>query len=363
MFKYIALSILLLSPSLSHAQERADTLTMLFLGDIMQHTAQLESAYNGSGERRDPDSYSYSCYFKYLSPHFNRADIVAANMETTFGPAPYSGYPVFCSPATLAVDAVKSGINLLFAANNHSADKRSAGLEGSIGLYRRLRQEYPGTNYTGIYSDSTDEEQMHPLIVKKKGFSIAFLNYTYGTNGIPVSQPYIVKMLDSAIIKRDMERARMLNPDFTIISVHWGDEYKLTPSIFQKRWERLFYRLGADIIIGAHPHVPQDVVSYYDSEGSIKNITAYSLGNAISNMTAQNTRIGIMLEISITKDSLNFKKIEPPVNHYIWTSRPAATGGFFTIIPVKDYLKNPANYNIKGEDELIKRYYRSFSRE
>ncbi len=337
-----------------------DTLKMFFLGDIMQHKAQLESAYKGSGERGSSDSYDYSHYFQYLKPLFADADIVAANMETTFGPAPYSGYPVFCSPESLAIEAVKSGINLLFAANNHSADKRGAGLKGSLKLYRQLKEGNPGVYHTGIYSDRAHEEEMHPLIVEKKGIRIAFLNYTYGTNGIPVPEPYVVKLLDSAQIIRDLEKARHSGVDFTIVSVHWGDEYILTPSLSQKRWERLFYRYGTDIIIGSHPHVPQDVVTYSCTAGEIQRVTAYSLGNAISNMTAANTRIGLMLEISITKDYANRKSILKPVSHYIWTSRPAATGGHFTIIPIKDYLENPSGYKIVGEDALIKRYYSSF---
>lgn len=339
------------------AMGSSDTLKLLFIGDVMQHAAQLDAAFDGKGNRRDAASYHYARYFQHLKPQFEKVDIVAANMETTFGPAPFTGYPAFCSPSTLAVEAKESGINLFFASNNHSVDRGAAGLKGTIELYEQL--EIP---YTGIYRDSSEELANHPLILSKKNIKIAFLNYTYGTNGIEVPSPFIVKLLDSATVRRDLATARFAKPDFIIVSVHWGEEYKLSPSINQFNWESLFYNNGADIIIGSHPHVPQDVVTYRDPNGDVKQITAYSLGNAISNMTAKNTRIGIMLEINLIKTCFKQKEILQPKVHYIWTSRPAATSGYFTIVPMKEYLDSPSCFNIKGEYELIKNYYNTFKK-
>ena len=335
----------------------SDTLKLLFIGDVMQHSAQLDAAYRGKGAKNSPESYSYREYFQYLKPFFEKADIVAANMETTFGPAPFTGYPAFCSPLSLAQEAKESGINLFFASNNHSVDKGAAGLKGTIELYEHL--EIP---FTGIYRDSNEESANHPLILSKRNIKIAFLNYTYGTNGISVPSPYIVKLLDSSTVRRDLAVARFAKPDFIIVSVHWGEEYKLSPSISQFNWESLFYANGADIIIGSHPHVPQDVVTYRDPNGDIEHITAYSLGNAISNMTAKNTRVGIMLEVSLVKTCFEQKEIMKPEVHYIWTSRPAATGGYFTIVPMKEYLKAPSDFSIVGEFELIEKYYNTFEK-
>ena len=334
----------------------ADTLRMLFLGDIMQHSTQLQSAYTGNGSPREPEAYNYSQYFKYLQPYFENSHIVAANIETTFAGPPFSGYPLFNSPASLAKECNRTGINLFFAANNHSMDKGVRGLTGSISLFKEIE-----VDYTGIYLSPEDEQENHPLIVTKRGIRTAFLNYTYGTNGINVPEPYIVKLLDSNTVKSDLQKAAILNPHFTIVSVHWGDEYKLTPSESQLQWEKLFYDYGADIVIGSHPHVPQPVVTYRDNQGTISRVTVYSLGNAISNMTAANTRIGIMLGITVSRNWAGETTIHQPETHLIWTSRPEATGGYFTIIPVKDYLAAPDSFNIKGEYSLIESYYKKFS--
>lgn len=335
---------------------QTDTLNMLFLGDIMQHSSQLQSAHIAKEDINKPSSYVYSAYFKYLTNYFEKAHIVAANMETTFAPAPYSGYPAFCSPTSLARDAVSAGINLLFAANNHSVDRGYRGIEGSISYYKELQ-----VLYTGIYLNEHQESIEHPLIIEKKGIKLAFLNYSYGTNGINVPAPYVVKLLDSNIVKSDLKKAAQSNPDCIVVSVHWGDEYITEAGANQKKWERLFYANGANLVIGSHPHVPQEVRSYKDSTGTIKAITAYSLGNAISNMSAQNTRIGIMLEVNLIKENYTGKIwFEEPNVHYIWTSRPQATGGYYTIIPIKEFLENPHNYNVKGEKPLIERYYYKF---
>ncbi|MFA6770256.1 MAG: CapA family protein, partial [Bacteroidales bacterium] len=137
---------------------------MLFLGDIMQHEAQLNSAYRGEGNRGNPNSYNYSPYFKNLNSYFAKVDIVAANMETTFAPPPYKGYPAFCSPSSLAREALSVGIDLFFAANNHSVDRGASGIEGSISLYKEL-----GVLYTGIYLNEQEEALKHPLIIESRG--------------------------------------------------------------------------------------------------------------------------------------------------------------------------------------------------
>lgn len=336
---------------------QTDTLNMLFLGDIMQHSSQLQSAYSGAGDKRSSNSYNYTPYFKYLESYFKEAHIVAANMETTFAPAPYTGYPAFASPSSLARDAMKAGINLFFAANNHSVDKGAKGIKGSIALFQEL--DVP---YAGIYVNAAQEYESHPLIIERKGIKLAFLNYTYGTNGISVPSPYVVKFLDSTVVKNDLQKASMTNADCIIVSVHWGDEYKINAGQRQKKWESLFYRYGANLVIGSHPHVPQEVISYRDSTGRVTAITAYSLGNAISNMSAKNTRIGIMLGVNLIKEAYTGKIwFDKPEIHYIWTSRPRATGGYYTIVPIKDFLQNPGSYNVKGEKALIENYFNKFT--
>ena len=332
MMQYMTFLSHLLLMSLFTVQE--DTLKLLFIGDIMQHQAQLDAALVKGSEKKGTRVFDYSSYFAQLKDHFNRADLTIANMETTFAGPPYSGYPNFNSPHALLTACVESGIDIFLAANNHTCDKGRRGLLGTIGLYDSL-----GILYTGIYRNPEEEAKRNPLIVNIRGFKVAFLNYTYGTNGIPIPAPFVVKILDTSAIKTDIARAKALNPDFIIVCPHWDEEYKLVHSARQERMERFFYANGADLIIGSHPHVVQDYNIIMADSTSIAHITIYSLGNAISNMTAPNTRVGMMAGITLCKGENGSKRILEPKIEYIWTSRPKMFERNFSIIPIQDKEK------------------------
>jgi len=338
-----------------------DTLKLLFLGDIMGHQSQLDAAYKG-GDKNNPDSYDFTYYYEYLKKDFNEADIVCANLETAFGGAPYSGYPVFSSPVSLASQSFNKGINIFLAANNHICDKGEKGISGAIEAFDSI-----GVFHAGVYRNFDEEYLRHPLNLRIREFKISILNYTYGTNGFNVPEPYVVKMLDTSIVKRDLAKAIMVNPDKIIVCVHWGEEYSLNTSSNQIWWEEFFYKHGADMVIGSHPHVPQKV-TYKESpaplgdEGRVSRITAFSLGNAVSNMSVENTRIGIMLEINIVNNSSGRSYILPPKTHYIWTSRPYANEKNYSIIPMERYLKDPSPYPNGHEYERVKFYYNKFNK-
>jgi len=332
MIQYITFLSQLLFMSLFPVQE--DTLKLIFIGDIMQHQTQLDAALvKGSGKKGTP-VYDYSSYFTQLKERFQKADLTIANMETTFACPPYSGYPNFNSPHSLLTASAESGIDIFLAANNHTCDKGRRGLNGTIGLYDSL-----GISYTGIYRNPHEEAMRNPLIVNNKGFKIAFLNYTYGTNGIAIPPPFVVKLLDTSVIKTDLARAKALGPDFIIVCPHWGEEYKLVHSARQERMERFFYANGADLIIGSHPHVPQDYNIIKADSTTIEHITIYSLGNAISNMTAPNTRLGMIVGIMLCKGENGSRRILEPKIEYIWTSRPKMFDRNFSIIPIQDKEK------------------------
>ncbi len=334
-----------------------DTLKLLFIGDIMQHQTQLDAARHSKGKSNSPSSYDYSSYFRYLENIFEQADFRVANMETSFAKPPYTGYPSFSSPHSLISGSKKAGIDLFLAANNHICDKGKRGLQGAIDAYDSL-----SVLYTGIYRDSQEENEKNPLIVKVKNFRIAFLNYTYGTNGIRIPSPFVVKILDTSAIKRDLARAVESGPDFIIVCLHWGNEYSLKHSKEQERIESFFYKNGADIIIGSHPHVPQDYRIEYEQSGEIRHITVYSLGNAISSMTAQNTRIGMIAGILLSKDKEGKKRILPPEFEYIWTSRPKMFDKNFSILPIKEFLERPDLFKDKGDYRNMKQHYLRFKK-
>ena len=108
----------------------------------------------------------------------------------------------------------------------------------------------------GIYRDSLDRADRYPLLIEKKGFRIAILNYTYGTNGIPVPSPGMVNLIDRKQIRQDVVKARRMNPDAIIACMHWGIEYKLLPENADRELARWLLKLGVD-----HPPVVLDLLA------------------------------------------------------------------------------------------------------
>ncbi|TCO09633.1 CapA family protein [Natronoflexus pectinivorans] len=263
--------------------------TLLFFGDIMGHGAQIESA-----ERDEGRYYDYSENFKYIEPYFRSADVVVGNLEVTLAGKPYKGYPLFSSPDELATALKESGVNVLVTANNHSCDRGRAGLERTIKV---LDQHH--FVRTGTFLDSTDMAKHHPRIIHINGIKLALLNYTYGTNGIPVTQPNIVNLIDKETMKQDLKLTKSMHPDKIIMFLHWGNEYATSPSNDQTELAEFLFEHGADIIIGAHPHVIQPMHLTYQNDR--EQLVVYSLGNFISNQRWELTDGGAMVRITLAK--------------------------------------------------------------
>lgn len=273
-----------------------DRVKLVFVGDIMGHDSQIASA-----EIEKDLLYDYSPCFEFVEPILKEADLAIGNLEVTLpGKPPYKGYPRFRSPDDLALALRYAGFDMLVTANNHSND---AGKEGVLNTIVTL-DEY-NFYHTGTFPNQQLRKAYYPLLVYKNGFRLVFLNYTYGTNGLPTVPPTIVNLIDEAQIEADMSIARQLQGDAIIVMMHWGKEYHLDESKEQQALAKKLQDWGADLVIGAHPHVVQPIKNGTRalSNGKSKNtLVAYSLGNFISGQRRANTDGGLMLEVELTKD-------------------------------------------------------------
>ena len=268
----------------------SDTLRLLFVGDLMQHQGQIDAARTARG-------YDYSACFAYVKEVISQADFAVANLEVTLGGKPYRGYPAFSAPDEYLTAIHDAGFNVLLTANNHCLDRGRKGLERTLRLIDSLHIPAAGT-----YTDIEDRRTRYPLLLEKKGFRIALLNYTYGTNGIPVPSPAVVNLIDTTVIAQDIEKARQLHPDVLLACMHWGVEYQSLPGKKQQKLAQWLFAKGVDHIIGAHPHVVQPIEVHTDSLTRQKRLVAYSLGNFISNMSARRTDGGLMLQMEFVKN-------------------------------------------------------------
>lgn len=309
--------------------QSADTsrLSLLFVGDIMGHGAQIVSAYNDSTK-----AYDYSECFRYIKPIISKADLAFANLEVTLAGKPYKGYPQFSSPDQLAVAVKDAGFDVLVSANNHACDRRKGGIFRTIKLLDSLE-----ITHTGSFKNLNQRNEKYPLIIEKNNIRLAILNYTYGTNGIPVPKPTIVNLLDSVIIRKDLIKAKSLQPDKIIVIVHWGIEYKNLPNTKQKKWYALFKNNGADIVIGSHPHVIQPME--WDKEND--NFVVYSLGNFISNQRAMPKDGGLIVKLILEKIDTKTHLADASYQ-FSWVYRPKINGKYhFMILPAAEYETMP----------------------
>ena len=292
-FRYLVF-VLSLMPLITGAQ--TDTLRLVFAGDVMGHLPQIKSA-----EVKVNEAYDYKPCFKYVKPILERADLAIGNLEVTLpGKPPYTGYPQFRSPDDLARDLAWAGFDILVTSNNHSND---AGKDGVIKTIETVKAN--GMFQTGTFKDIDERSALYPLMVYKNGFKIAFLNYTYGTNGIPTTAPVIVNLIDTVQMRKDLEEAKSMRPHAIIVVMHWGLEYQLAENAEQRQIAKFLLRHGADLIIGSHPHVVQPIKeeTVTDIAGKVKKATVvYSLGNFISNQTKVHTDGGILFETSLIKN-------------------------------------------------------------
>jgi poly-gamma-glutamate synthesis protein (capsule biosynthesis protein) len=311
----LLLTTLLYSVTLCAQQQ----LTLLFAGDLMQHKEQILAARNADG------TYDYAPCFAALREQISRADIAVANLETTLGGAPYTGYPAFSSPDAYLLAIRDAGFDVLLTANNHCLDRRQKGLERTIRLLDSLRIPHVGT-----YRTPEAQAVGHPLFLFRKGFRIALLNYTYGTNGIRLTPPNRINYIDRKQIMQDIRTARAWRPDVIIACMHWGYEYQSLPNDEQRELADWMLRQGVTHIIGAHTHVVQPIELRADRSSGARHAVVYSLGNFISNMSAPGTDGGIIVTLTLEKDTVN--RIVPRTYlkrcdyNLVWTARPALTG-------------------------------------
>lgn len=290
------------------------TATLAVCGDIMSHSPQTNDAYDAT-----TDTYSYLPCFQYVQPWIESADYAVANFETTLNGPPYSGYPQFCAPDALAYDIQAIGFDLVTTANNHSMDK---GFNGVVRTLDTLDQA--GLAHVGSYRTQEEFQENNGVVVADVGgISVAFLGYTYGTNGIPIAEENNFCLnrfnvdyngdcttLDQEKLKSELAYAESLETDLIAVMIHWGIEYQTTQNEYQTQVADFLIANGADLILGSHSHVPQPMETRTVTldDGSTRSaFVAYSLGNFVSNQSPATVNVNYtdttaVLNLELTKD-------------------------------------------------------------
>ena len=277
---------------------KTDDLNIIMVGDILLHDGIEKCAMQEDG------SYDFSEIFRHTKDVIESADIAIVNQEVIIGGEKLrvSGYPSFNAPYEIADDLAEAGFDIALHATNHALDRGEKGIRNCLDYWA---SKHPEVEPVGIHDSEKDRDEIY--ICEKGGYRIAVLNYTYGTNGIPLpkNMPYAVDVLDENRVRADIERAEK-EADLTIVCPHWGIEYDHGISDMQKKWTKVFAKYGADLIIGTHPHVIEPV-GIYETEDGRSVPVYYSLGNFINWTSGRGSGVadrmlGVMADVTVSRD-------------------------------------------------------------
>ncbi len=310
--------------------------SLLFTGDLMVHKPQITKAKRANG-------YDFHSSFEFVTPVISSADLAVGNLETTLSGEKqgYSGYPCFNAPDEFA-DALKdAGFDVLTTTNNHCMDRNF------YGLCRTVAQlDAKGISHFGTYAKREDREKV--LVKEVNGIKVAFIGWTYGTNGIRIdsNKKWSVALTGLNEVKKDVERAKALKSDLIVAMPHIGTEYLLTPPSQVQSFVGRLLEFGVNIVIASHPHVVQPF------EFRNGNFIAWSMGNFISNQRPKPRDMGVMVKLSIEKSGgktlINSAEIIPT-----WVQVNKNDGSKTSrVLIISDALSKKQDYQLKAMDIL-----------
>jgi hypothetical protein len=340
----IGLSTSIAVPQITEEKEEVKNITIASVGDIMMHEPQIKSGSLGNG------NYDFSIMFKSIKPYIEKADFAVGNLETTLAGSEkkYTGYPMFNAPEILAKNIKDAGFDMVTTANNHSLDRKFYGVVKTI-----ENLDKAGLLHIGTYKTKQDSEAI--FVEDIKGVKVAFLVYTYGTNGLAVPEKFAINLIDRSRMFEDIKRARSLNVDMIITSMHFGNEYQAKQNKTQEDLVNFLFQNGVDVVLGSHPHVlqPVEMKKVRDVYGVEKERFAiYSQGNIVSNMSSRYKNSGVIVNLNIRKDKngTTIDKVEYIPTMVDLSYNTKAKKITFEILPIfseSDYSSHAKSTSIK----------------
>lgn len=345
------------------------SVNLIAVGNIFPHVPNIEQAHIGDGK------YDFTPTFEIIASKLQQADLAVADLETSqagpdigfWGYSGYTGYPLFNSPQELSVALHNAGINLMTLGNNHALDRGYDGLMASLDFIRGL-----GVKTFGAYK--TPDEKEIPLIVEHDGIKIAFIGYTWSTNGITVPEGheyvlnYVPGFNDLSPVIADIEKARNSGADLVALFPHWGDnEYASEP--YPQYYRQVAEELataGADLIIGGHPKYVQPFEWFFNqkSDGTERaTLAIYSQGTFLSNQHYP-ANISPFVEYHLLLDLILMKNMDTGeawisgVDYEItWIHREWR----HRILPLSDvFTADPEEYNLSdAKVEELKQWHQN----
>ena len=291
------------TPTIPGKKQLVSSFSMLTAGDNLYHGSLLRDARTRRREGTDEDFYFDSIYAA-VADQIRAADYAVINQEaiilpkriwrmlgkTTVEEMYYRTDGSFVVPDEVYDTLTRIGFDAIDMANNHVLDMGAGGLQWSLD-YLNSRE---GLLHFGAYYDEADRANIRTAEIN--GITVAFLAYTYGTNvttevaAQETGFRFLVPYIDDEKMIEELRKANEI-ADFTVVFMHWGEEYSFEPTAEQRHAAKLLAENGAGIIIGHHTHTVQPIEYLDDGKGGTV-LCAYSLGNLVSNMDVDRNMLG-----------------------------------------------------------------------
>ncbi len=276
------------------ADREEDVLRVLFLGDSMM-TGNVAGAL---------DQHGMDYPLREFAPVLQAADLIVVNLETAVGTSgelmEEKSFAFQTDPQYLELFEPYKDKLVFTLANNHGMD---APVMETI---QELETE--GFHYVGI--GRNQQEAFEPYTTSINGVSVAVFG---ASRVIPVPEwratdtrpgmatAYSPEPLASYVAKWSEQ------VDYVIPYLHWGQELEEEPDENQIELADALKEAGANLIVGAHPHVLQAM-----EWNGPKQFTAYSLGNFVFT-TSHDSRANdtVALEMELTQEEIQRVKVHP----------------------------------------------------
>lgn len=318
--------------------------TICFVGDLMCHSTQFNYA------KVNADSFDFTDVYSEVKKYLSEPDLTIGNLETVIAgkETRYSGYPYFNAPDDFVFALKDAGFDLLITANNHALDQGWDGVKKTVEVINEYK-----IHRTGTFISQEDRDSIR--IFDVNSIKIAVLAYSENTNGLPIpkGKDFVISLIDEELIKNDIIKAREKNVDIVVVHLHYGLEYIREPNDYQKEVVQKVIKLGADIIIGGHPHVIQPFDYYKTNNTKLDpGFIAYSMGNFISNQRWRYSDAGVILNIQISKNKLTDSIYISDVNYFpTWVFKGQTEKGREYIILPSQLVETDSSFNFLTDSD------------
>ncbi len=283
-------SILYINPSFNNSQKQNSRLqeanmSISFTGDVML------------GPRVGTALAAGQNVFADLKPMFEKSDLVVVNLEAPFTNSNQNWKQVipFKANPQFAHYLKDNSIDVATLANNHIMDYGPTGLHDTITALKENNVSYVGAG-------ENIDEASQPFYYKVNNVTIAILSF-YDNTTFPFDPTTQVQAATDSrpgyapmnwdLIKKSIATARN-NSDLVVVCFHYGVEYSLWHDERQEEFSRKSIDEGADLIIGNHPHVTQEIEMYKGK------LIFYSLGNTVFYDLTAGSPNNIIVEYKVT---------------------------------------------------------------